>query len=38
VALDDVVRSGRVKKDDIVVLSAFGGGMSMGNGVIRWSM
>jgi len=37
VALDDVVRSGRVKEGDLVLLSAFGGGMSMGSGVIRWS-
>ncbi|MFI9382140.1 3-oxoacyl-ACP synthase III family protein [Kutzneria sp. NPDC052558] len=37
VALDAAVRSGRVRDGDIVLLSAFGGGMSVGNGVLRWS-
>ena len=37
VALDHIVKSGQVQPDDLLVLSAFGGGMSMGNCVIRWS-
>ncbi|QFZ18734.1 3-oxoacyl-ACP synthase III family protein [Saccharothrix syringae] len=37
VALDHIVKSGRVRPDDLLVLSAFGGGMSTGHCVIRWS-
>jgi len=35
-ALDEVARSGRLKKGDIVVLVAFGGGLTWGVTVIRW--
>ncbi|MFJ7242169.1 3-oxoacyl-ACP synthase III family protein [Streptomyces olivaceus] len=37
VALDDAARSGRLSRDDLVLLSAFGGGMSVGNCLLRWS-
>ena len=36
VALCDAVKSGRVKKGDIVVLDAFGGGLVWGACVIKW--
>ncbi|WP_367129081.1 3-oxoacyl-ACP synthase III family protein [Saccharothrix sp. HUAS TT1] len=37
VALDDAVKSGRIADGDLVLLAAFGGGMSVGTGLIRWS-
>ncbi|MBB5805640.1 3-oxoacyl-[acyl-carrier-protein] synthase-3 [Saccharothrix ecbatanensis] len=37
VALDDAVQSGRIKDNDLVLLAGFGGGMSVGSGLIRWS-
>ena len=36
IALDEAARSGRLKKDDLVVLSAFGGGLTWGSSLIRW--
>jgi 3-oxoacyl-[acyl-carrier-protein] synthase III len=36
IALDEAVRSGKLKKDDLVVLSAFGGGLTWGSSLIRW--
>ncbi|MCK5579190.1 MAG: ketoacyl-ACP synthase III [Planctomycetes bacterium] len=36
IAFDEVARSGRLKKGDIVVLVAFGGGLTWGSAVIRW--
>ena len=35
-ALDEVVRAGRLKEGDIVLLSAFGGGFTWGAAAIRW--
>jgi 3-oxoacyl-[acyl-carrier-protein] synthase-3 len=35
-ALNDAVLTQAVKKDDIIVLSAFGGGLTWGGAVIRW--
>ena len=35
-ALDVAVRDGRIKKDDIVVLEAMGGGFTWGAAVLRW--
>ena len=35
-ALDEAVRSGKVKKGDILLLTAFGGGMTWGSTVLRW--
>lgn len=36
VTLDEASRSGALRTDDLVLLSAFGGGMSMGACLIRW--
>ncbi len=35
VALDEAVRAGRIKKGDVVVMVAFGGGFTWGSSVIR---
>ncbi len=35
-ALDEAVKSGRLKKGDIVVFSAFGAGFTWGASVVRW--
>lgn len=37
VALDEAVREGRIKEDDILVLVGFGGGLTWGAGVLKWS-
>jgi len=37
VALDEAVRSERIKKGDYLVLVGFGGGLTWGGSVIRWS-
>ncbi len=37
IALDEINRSGRVKKGDYIVLCAFGGGLTTGSCVIRWN-
>jgi 3-oxoacyl-[acyl-carrier-protein] synthase III len=36
IALDECVTAGRIKKDDIVLLASFGGGVTWGGTVIRW--
>ncbi len=36
IALDEAVRSGRIKKGDLVLLTAFGGGLTWGSALIRW--
>lgn len=36
VALDEAVRTGRVREKDILLLGAFGGGLTWGSAVIRW--
>jgi 3-oxoacyl-[acyl-carrier-protein] synthase-3 len=36
VALDEAVSKGEIKKDDIVVLVGFGGGLTWGSCVIKW--
>jgi 3-oxoacyl-[acyl-carrier-protein] synthase III len=36
IALDEAARSGKLKKDDLVVLSAFGGGLTWGSSLIKW--
>ncbi|RJQ21502.1 MAG: ketoacyl-ACP synthase III [Nitrospiraceae bacterium] len=36
IALDEVVREGRVKKDDYVLLEAFGAGLTWASALIRW--
>ncbi len=35
-ALDVAVRDGRVKRGDLVILEAMGGGLTWGAGVVRW--
>ncbi len=35
-ALDEAVRDGRIKTNDLVLLEAMGGGLTWGAGVIRW--
>jgi len=37
VALDEVVRAGRVKPGDLIGFSAFGGGATWGSSVMRWT-
>ncbi|HBM16473.1 MAG TPA: 3-oxoacyl-ACP synthase [Lentisphaeria bacterium] len=36
IALDEAVRSGKVKKGDLLLLTAFGGGMTWGSSILRW--
>lgn len=36
IALDEAVRAGRLKEGDILLLTAFGGGLTWGSSVIRW--
>lgn len=36
IALDEAVRAGRVRKGDLVLLSAFGSGLTWGSALIRW--
>jgi 3-oxoacyl-[acyl-carrier-protein] synthase-3 len=35
-ALDQAVRAGRVKAGDLILLCAFGGGLTWGSALIRW--
>lgn len=36
IALDELVRSGKLKTGDLILLSAFGAGLSSGGCIIRW--
>jgi len=36
IALDDAVRNGTIDKDKLVLLTAFGGGLTWGSSLIRW--
>jgi 3-oxoacyl-[acyl-carrier-protein] synthase-3 len=36
IALDEAVREGRVKAGDLILLCAFGGGLTWGSALIRW--
>lgn len=36
IALDEAVKSGRIKNNDIIVLVGFGGGLTWGASVIKW--
>lgn len=36
IALDEAVRSGRIKNDDVLVLVGFGGGLTWAAAVIKW--
>jgi len=35
-ALDEAVRDGRVKRDDLLILEAMGGGLTWGSALVRW--
>ena len=35
-ALAEAVRSGKVKKGDIIAVAGFGAGLSWGSAIIRW--
>ena len=37
IALDEAVRSGRLERDKIVLVTGFGAGLTWGSAVIRWS-
>tara|TARA_B100000959_G_scaffold207448_1_gene217652 strand:- start:287 stop:1285 length:999 start_codon:yes stop_codon:yes gene_type:complete len=37
-ALDEAVREKRIKKNDIVLLTAFGAGFTWGSAIIKWSL
>jgi 3-oxoacyl-[acyl-carrier-protein] synthase-3 len=36
IALDEVVRGGRVKRGDLILMEAFGGGLTWASAVLRW--
>ncbi|TGU71328.1 ketoacyl-ACP synthase III [Geomonas terrae] len=36
IALDEAVRAGRLKEGDLLLLDAFGGGLTWGSALIRW--
>jgi 3-oxoacyl-[acyl-carrier-protein] synthase-3 len=36
IALDEYVRDGRIKRGDLILFSAFGGGLTWGAGLVRW--
>ena len=36
IALDEAVRNGSIQKGDLIVLTAFGGGLTWGSSLIRW--
>ncbi len=36
IALDEAVRTGRIKDNDYILLEAFGGGLTWGSALIRW--
>ncbi|PTM59102.1 beta-ketoacyl-ACP synthase III [Desmospora activa] len=38
VALDEAVRTGRIQQGDTLVLVGFGGGMTWGSSVLKWTM
>jgi 3-oxoacyl-[acyl-carrier-protein] synthase-3 len=36
IALDEAIRSGRVKPDDIILMTAFGGGLTWASALLKW--
>jgi len=36
IALDEAVRDGKIKKGDLILFAAFGGGLTWGAGLVRW--
>jgi 3-oxoacyl-[acyl-carrier-protein] synthase-3 len=35
-ALDEALRDGRIEKDKLVIMAAFGAGLSWGGALVRW--
>jgi len=35
-ALDEAVKDGRIKRGDLVLMEAMGGGLTWGSGLVRW--
>jgi 3-oxoacyl-[acyl-carrier-protein] synthase-3 len=35
-AMDEAVRDGRIKDHDLIMLEAFGGGLTWGSALVRW--
>jgi 3-oxoacyl-[acyl-carrier-protein] synthase-3 len=35
-ALDEAVKDGRIKRDDLILMEAMGGGLTWGSGLVRW--
>ena len=36
IALDEAIRDGSIQRGDLVILTAFGGGLTWGSSLIRW--
>ena len=36
IALDEYARAGRIKRGDLILITAFGGGLTWGAGLVRW--
>ena len=36
IALDEVVRNGRIKKDDLILFAVIGSGFTLASAVVRW--
>ena len=36
IALDEAVRAGRIKRGDVILMSAMGAGITWGTAVLRW--
>ncbi|MBW2516689.1 MAG: ketoacyl-ACP synthase III, partial [Deltaproteobacteria bacterium] len=36
ISLDEAVRDGSIKADDLICLPVFGGGLTWGSALIRW--
>jgi len=36
IALDDALRSGKIKENDIILMTAFGGGLTWSSALVRW--
>ena len=36
IAMDEAIREGKIKDDDVLLLTAFGGGLTWASALIRW--
>jgi 3-oxoacyl-[acyl-carrier-protein] synthase-3 len=36
IALDEIVRAGKIQRGDYVLMTAFGGGLTWGSALLRW--